>query len=247
MARFIGRVIDGSRPGKHPGFVEPELATLRTAAPAGNEYVHEIKFDGYRVQAHKRGGLVSLWTRSGLDWTKRFPTIAVALDAVPATELILDGEVISATERGAANFSALQDDLSRSRYDRMAYYAFDILHLDGFDLRAAPLTERKRVLAGLIEEAGGIGPVFYSEHFEEDGAMMFQKACDMGLEGIISKRRDAPYRSERTQDWIKVKCLQVARYEVMATRRAQLRSISASAKAGNCSTPAKRGPDTPTA
>ena len=113
---------------------------------------HEIKFDGYRVQAHLRGGLVSLWTRGGLNWTHRFPTIAVAVGGIPATNLILDGEVISANEQGAANFSALQDDLSRSRYDRMVYYAFDILHLDGFDLRGARLVERKRVLSGLLAE-----------------------------------------------------------------------------------------------
>jgi bifunctional non-homologous end joining protein LigD len=215
MVRFTGRVIEGSKPGKHPGFVEPALATLRTNPPTGAGYIHEIKFDGYRVQAHLRGGLAQLYTRSGLNWTKRFPTIAVAVGSIPATELILDGEVISANERGAANFSALQDDLSRSRYDRMVYYAFDILYLDGFDLRAAPLVERKRVLAGLLTEAGDIGPLHLSDHFDEDGAMIFRKSCEMGLEGIVSKLRDAPYRSGRTEAWIKVKCLQTARYEVI--------------------------------
>jgi bifunctional non-homologous end joining protein LigD len=99
MVRFIGRVIKGSRPGKHPGFVEPALATLRTEPPTGANYVHEIKFDGYRVHAHLRGGLPYLYTRRGLNWTKRVPTIAVALGNIPATELILDGEVISADER----------------------------------------------------------------------------------------------------------------------------------------------------
>ena len=215
MVRFIGRVIEGSKPGKHPGFVEPALATLRTKPPTGAGYVHEIKFDGYRVQAHLRGGLPVLYTRSGLNWTKRFPTIAVAVGSIPATELILDGEVISADERGAANFSALQDDLSKSRYDRMAYYAFDLLYLDGFDLRAAPLVERKRVLAGLLKEAGDIGPLFLSDHFEDDAATLFDKSCEMGLEGIVSKLRNAPYKSGRTENWIKVKCLQVARYEVI--------------------------------
>lgn len=214
MARFIGRVLDGSKPGKHPGFVEPALATLRTKPPTGAGYVHEIKFDGYRAQAHLRGGLASLYTRSGLNWTKRFPTIAAAVGSIPATELILDGEVISANERGAANFSALQDDLSKSRYDRMVYYAFDILHLDGFDLRAAPLVERKRVLEGLLKEAGDIGPLHFSEYFE-DGSMIFDKSCELGLEGIVSKARNAPYRSGRTESWIKVKCLQIARYEVI--------------------------------
>src|SRR6478736_4764107 len=197
MVRFIGRVIKGSKPGKHPGFVEPALATMRTKPPTGAGYIHEIKFDGYRVQAHLRGGLASLYTRSGLNWTKRFPTIAAAVGSIPTTELILDGEVISANERGAANFSALQDDLSKSRYHRMVYYAFDILHLDGFDLRAAPLVERKRVLSGLLNEAKNIGPIVYSEHFESDAQALFRNSCDMGLEGIISKWRDAPYKSGR--------------------------------------------------
>src|SRR4029077_10768704 len=107
--RFIGRVIDGSRPGKHPGFVEPALATLRTKPPTGAGYIHEIKYDGYRVQAHLRGGLAYLYARSGLNWTKRFPTSLSLWRAFP--RLILDGEVISANERGAASFSALQDDL----------------------------------------------------------------------------------------------------------------------------------------
>lgn len=215
MVRFIGRVIKGSEPGKHPGFVQPQLATLRTRPPSGDRYVHEIKFDGYRVQAHLRGGLVSLWTRGGLDWTKRFPPIAVAVGSIPATDMVMDGEIISADEKGAASFSQLQDDLSKSRYDRMAYYAFDLLYLDGFDLRASPLSERKRVLQGLLKEAGDIGPVMLSESFETDGKALFDQACSLGLEGIISKIKTAPYKSERNESWIKVKCLQVARYEVI--------------------------------
>jgi bifunctional non-homologous end joining protein LigD len=215
QVRFIGRVIKGSRPAPHPGFVEPALATLKTKPPTGGQYIHEIKFDGYRVQAHLRGGVVSLWTRGGLNWTNRFPTIAVAAGSIPATNLVLDGEVISANEHGAANFSALQDDLSKSRYDRMVYYAFDILHLDGFDLRGAGLVERKRVLSGLLTEAKNIGPVLYSDHFEDDAETMFSKSCDLGLEGIVSKLRDAPYKSGRSEAWIKVKCLQVARFEVI--------------------------------
>ena len=97
----------------------------------------------------------------------------------------------------------------------MVYYVFDLLHLDGFDLRAAPLVERKRVLAGLLQEAGDIGPLFLSDHFEDDAATLFDKSCEMGLEGIVSKLRNAPYKSGRTENWIKVKCLQVARYEVI--------------------------------
>jgi bifunctional non-homologous end joining protein LigD len=217
--RFIGRTLKGSKPGAHPGFVEPQLATLAPSPPSGGRHIHEIKFDGYRVQAHRVNGVPSLWTRSGLDWTHRFPPVAAAIEKIPANNLVIDGEVISANERGGANFSQLQDDLSKSRYDRMVYYAFDILFLDGFDLRAAPLIDRKRVLAGLLEEAGNIGPVLFSEHFEDDPQAMFTRACEMGLEGIVSKMKDAPYKSERTKSWIKVKCSQTARFEVIGYKK----------------------------
>jgi bifunctional non-homologous end joining protein LigD len=219
MVRFVGRTLKGSKPGKHPGFVKPQLTTLHTRPPNGRQYIHEIKFDGYRLQAHLRGGLASLWTRSGLNWTHRFPTIAVGIGSIPATDVVIDGEVISADTRGAANFSQLQDDLSNSRFDRMAFYAFDILFLDGFDLRAAPLIDRKRVLADLLKQAGDIGPILLSESFEEDGQRMFDRACEMGLEGIVSKVRTAPYRSERNESWIKTKCLQIARYEVIGYKK----------------------------
>src|SRR3954471_9109805 len=205
MVRFIGRVIKGSKPATHPGFVEPALATLRAKPPTdADKYVTEIKFDGYRIQIHLRGGLASLWTRGGLDWTKRFPPIALAAGYIPATELIIDGEIISATEQGTANFSQLQDDLSKSRYDRMVFYAFDLLYLDGYDLRAAQLVNRKNLLEDLLLERD-LGPIHYSQHFEEEGAVLFQKSCELGLEGIVSKVKDAPYRSERSESWIKVK------------------------------------------
>lgn len=217
--RFAGRSIKGAKPAKHPGFVKPQLATLRTTPPHGDRYIHEIKFDGYRVQAHLRGGLVSLWTRSGFDWTKRFPPVAVGVGSIVATDAVIDGEVISATPHGAASFSQLQDDLSKSRYDRMAYYAFDLLYLDGYDLRAVPLIERKRALAALLKDIRDIKPVLLSEHFEEGAEKLFEKACQLGLEGIVSKHRDAPYKSERNEAWIKVKCLHVARFEVIGYKK----------------------------
>jgi bifunctional non-homologous end joining protein LigD len=205
--------VPGAKPGKHPGFIQPALATLKVNPPSGDRYVHEIKFDGYRLQAHLRGGLPTLYTRSGLNWTKRFPTVATGVGSIQATEAIIDGEVISADEKGAANFSALQDDLSKSRYDRMIYYAFDLLYLDGYDLRGAQLVERKRLLAELL--VGDIAPIHLSQHFEEDGQMMLDRACEMGLEGIVSKLRDSVYRSDRSESWIKTKCIQIARYEVI--------------------------------
>jgi bifunctional non-homologous end joining protein LigD len=207
--------IPGAKGAKHPGFVKPQLATLRATAPTDEKFVHEIKFDGYRIQPHLRGGLATIYTRSGLNWTKRFPTVAQAMGHLPATEIILDGEVISPEPSGRANFSQLQDDLSQSRYDRMVFYAFDLLYLDGFDLRASPLIERKKALFEFLSAAKNIAPIHYSEHFETDGASLLKQACEHGLEGIISKSKLAPYRSERNESWLKIKCSQTARYEVI--------------------------------
>jgi bifunctional non-homologous end joining protein LigD len=128
---------------------------------------------------------------------------------------VLDGEIISAVEDCRADFNALQDDLKRGQHDRLAYYAFDLLHLDGFDLRSAPLIERKRVLQSFVAEANGRAPrVLYTDHFE-DGAALYRAVCALGLEGVVSKRADAPYRSGRTEDWLKIKCLRRERFVVI--------------------------------
>jgi bifunctional non-homologous end joining protein LigD len=214
-SRFLARVLPGAKPASFPGFIEPALATLRAKVPTGARFVHELKLDGYRVQAHLLDGRVTLYTRTGLGWTTRFPTIAADVARLPAGKLVIDGEVISADTTGHPNFGALQDDLKRGRYDRMIYYAFDLLHLDGFDTRAAPLIERKRVLQSFLVEADTTAPrVLYSEHFE-DGADLYARAFGMSLEGIVSKRADAPYRSGRSEQWIKVKSLKRERFAVV--------------------------------
>ena len=198
-----------------PSFVAPCLASLRTKVPTARGFVHELKLDGYRVQAHLRDGRVALYTRTGLDWTVRFPWIAKDMSYLPAGNAIIDGEIISADTNGGPNFGALQDDLKRRRYDRMIYYAFDLLHLDGFDTRPAPLLERKRVLQAFLGEAQASAPrVLYSEHFE-DGAALYAQAAKLGLEGIVSKRADAPYRSGRGDHWHKTKCWQIGRFVVV--------------------------------
>ena len=167
------------------------------------------------MQAHLHDGRVSLYTRSGLDWTTRFPTIAADVVRLPAGKLVIDGEVISADTTGRPNFGALQDDLKRRRYDRLIYYAFDLLHLDGFDTRAASLIERKRVLQSFLAEAETKTPrVLYSEHFV-DGADLYARAIGMNLEGIVSKRADTPYRSGRSEQWIKVKSWKRERFLVV--------------------------------
>ena len=137
----------GARPAPIAGFIEPCLPTLRDAAPSGSRWVHEIKFDGYRVQAQLKDGRPKLFTRGGHDWTPRFARIAAAVARLPVNKIVLDGEVIVQNAIGASDFGALEEDLAAGRQDRFIYYAFDLLHLDGFDIRAAPLVERKRVLA----------------------------------------------------------------------------------------------------
>ncbi len=189
-----------------PGFIEPELATLRPNPPTGAEWLHEIKFDGYRIQAHVSGGKTTLFTRKGLDWTHKFgKAIANALGALDCEAAVLDGEIVVLSKEGAASFSALQDALSRGRTDNMLYYAFDLLHLDGADLRSEPLAQRKAKLKALTAAAGG-SPVHYSEDFSEPGQTMLAHVCKMGLEGIVSKRADAAYESGRAASWIKTKC-----------------------------------------
>ncbi len=189
-----------------PAFVEPCLATLVEATPSDPKFIHEIKFDGYRIQAAVADGRVVLRTRSGHDWTEKFEGAPFldALRRLPGT-LLIDGELVLNAETGHSDFSALQDDLSAARKDRMVYMAFDLLHRDGTDLRSSPLTERKAALEPLI--AGISDPsVRFSEHLEESGEALLEHACRLGLEGIVSKRRDAPYRSGRGKDWVKSKC-----------------------------------------
>ena len=197
--------IKGAKKAALPEFVEPTLATLMAKPPAGGDWIHEIKFDGYRLQARIQAGRVKLLTRSGLDWTRKFgKEIVAALQALPVGSALLDGELVVESGSGASDFSALQGDLSEGRSDRFAYYAFDLLHLDGYDLTSLPLSERKTILAQLIGTEPGL--IRFSDHFGENGDLVLRHACRLSLEGVISKRADAPYRSGRSKGWIKSKC-----------------------------------------
>ncbi len=192
-----------------PRFVEPCLATLQDKPPAGETWLHEVKFDGYRLQARIEDGKAVLLTRSGLDWTDRFgATLARALGGLPCETALIDGEVVALEENGLSSFSALQDALSEGRTSQLVFFAFDLLYLDGEDLRADPLVARKERLEALFQAIEGETPLRYSEHFIEPGQTMLRHACRMGLEGVISKRADAPYRSGRGRDWVKSKCTQ---------------------------------------
>jgi len=235
--------IPGARPASPPGFVEPCLPTLREHAPAGDQWVHEIKFDGYRLQLHVRDGRAVVFTRRDYDRTRRFPPLVGAARALPAHTAVLDGELIVPGERGISDYAKLQDDIAAGRSDRFLYYAFDLLYLDGMDLRSAALIERKQALQKLLSSAPP--PIVYSEHLESEAEATQRRACAMGLEGLVSKRRDAPYRSGRQETWIKVKCIKSDTFPIIASSRssgrsraASPRSMSDAATAISCSTSA---------
>lgn len=195
-----------------PGFIKPQLATLKAKAPVGPLWIHEIKYDGYRVQANVNAGRKKMFTRNGHDWVKRFSTIAGALDF--SGQAIIDGEVVVVHE-GRTNFSELQADLAAGKQDRLVYYAFDLLWLDGKDLRKTLQIERKQVLRDLLDNNGIEAPVVYSEHLLGDGQEMFEHAAKLNWEGIVSKKADAPYRSERTEAWQKIKTVQKGKFPVI--------------------------------
>jgi bifunctional non-homologous end joining protein LigD len=187
-----------------PNFVPPALATMRARAPDDAGWVHEIKFDGYRIQARLDRGKVRLLTRKGLDWTDKFPDVAAAVAKLPATTALVDGEVVVEDANGVSSFSALQAALSARARDRFTYYVFDLLHQDGRDLTALPLVERKAQLQRLVH--GKANTIRYSEHFDSDGSLVLREARKMALEGIVSKRKNAPYRSGRSDAFLKIKC-----------------------------------------
>ncbi len=194
-----------ARKAKLPATLEPMLATLVAAPPSGDRWLHEIKFDGYRLIARIEAGKVRLLTRSGLDWTEKFGSgVAKALAALPVDDALIDGELVVEGAGGASDFSALQADLSAGRSDRFVFYAFDLIHCDGVDLTRLPLVARKAALERLV--AGADPLLRYSAHFLDKGDMVLRHACRLGLEGVVSKLSDAPYRSGRGRGWVKSKC-----------------------------------------
>ena len=189
-------------------FIPPQLATLVDSAPVGSEWVFEIKYDGYRLEALVEAGRVRLFTRRGNDWTSRFPDLAQRLARLPVKSATLDGEVVALDPSGRSLFSLLQQSLDGRRAHDLTFFAFDILQLDGTDLRSVPLTERHRQLTQLLRKARATtkGSVRLGQRLIGDGAELLRAACRLGLEGLIAKRTDAPYSSTRGAAWVKVKC-----------------------------------------
>jgi bifunctional non-homologous end joining protein LigD len=187
----------------YPGFIEPALATSIDKVPNGERWVHETKFDGYRVQVHLRDAAVKIFTRRGNDWTNRFRKIAGDAWHLNAGSAIIDGEVVVPAADGTTDFSGLQNE-PKGKSTKTVIVAFDLLYLNGYDLRKLPLIERKTLLKKIIAKTD----IQFSDSFEVDGRKMFKHACKTGLEGVVSKVRDSRYPTGRSNDWVKKTCAQ---------------------------------------
>jgi bifunctional non-homologous end joining protein LigD len=203
MTKSITNHPPGSSPGL-PKWIRPQLCKLVDAPPRGSEWLHEIKYDGYRMHARLTHGRVSLLTRTGLDWTHKYPSIAAALSALPANQAYLDGELCGVTRDGKTSFGLIQTASDSGDAAALVFFLFDLLSLDGDVINAAPLRERKERLRHLLSNAGT--PLQYSDHQIGRGPEFYAKACELSLEGIISKRADAPYCPGDRGLWVKVKC-----------------------------------------
>lgn len=197
----------------YPRFIEPCHPVERDRPPTGGSWLHEIKFDGYRAQLHLRGSKATVYSRRGYDWTETFASIAAAAEMLPVRDAVLDGEAIVQDARGVADFHALRRELARKRGGHLTYYAFDLLFLDGQDFRKEPLIERKRKLKAIVAKASRF---LFADHLEADAEEVYARACQMGLEGIVSKRREAPYRSGRQETWVKAKCTKSGTFPIIA-------------------------------
>ncbi|RWX30663.1 ATP-dependent DNA ligase [Rhizobium leguminosarum] len=194
-----------------PDRIEPCLALLKTRPPKGDDWVYEIKWDGYRLSVHVEPTRIRILTRGGHDWTDRFPAIKQAALWLPVGTAILDGEAVVLDEQGRSDFGLLQQSLGgrggkKSSSDAI-FMAFDLLYFDGHDLRNSELDMRRHLLEDLVP-AGELGDIRLSEQIEADGDQLLASACELGLEGIIAKQRRAPYRSGRGGEWLKIKCIQ---------------------------------------
>jgi bifunctional non-homologous end joining protein LigD len=186
-----------------PGFIEPALATSIEKVPAGERWIHEIKFDGYRVQVHLVNEAIKIYTRRGHDWTKRFRKVADDAWHIGAGSAIIDGEIVVPAADGTTDFSVLQNEL-KGQSTKIVLVAFDLLYLNGNDLRKLPLIERKKHLKKIIDGTD----LQYSESFEVDGKEIFAHACKVGLEGVVSKVCDSAYLSGHARNWVKTTCAQ---------------------------------------
>jgi bifunctional non-homologous end joining protein LigD len=196
--------LKGAKRAALPRKIDAKLATLVKEAPEGDQWLHEIKFDGYRMLCRMHDGKAEIFSRNHKDWTDDLPHIAEAVGELPVKQVILDGEVVAFKANGATDFQTMQNVFKERRVTELVYYVFDLLYLNGIDLRRVALEERKKLLEQLLGSSK-VGTLRYSEHFEGNGPQVFQQASKMGLEGIICKLRDGAYTAGRSYDWLKVK------------------------------------------
>ncbi len=205
MARIDLKKIPRARKTAMPASIKPQLATLVDAPPTGDQWLHELKFDGYRMLAHVAAGEVRFFSRNGKDWTSKFANLTRALTTLPITNAILDGEVVVVDEKGNSSFQRLQQAMGAGSA-AFIFPIVDVIYLDGFSLMSVPLIERKGVLEKLLSGDKTKGQLRYSDHVVGEGVQFFKQACQYDLEGIISKLADSPYESTRNKNWLKVKC-----------------------------------------
>ena len=198
--------LTGARQAPLPEFIQPQLATLVSEAPAGDDWLHELKFDGYRMVCHLQRGKSRFWSRNQKDWTEKFSNLSKALKALPVTAAILDGEVVVVDKAGRSSFQKLQQSM-KGGAATFIFQIFDLVYLDGYNLTRVPLRERKALLEDLLSGVDAKGPLRYSDHVVGDGDRFFKQACAYGIEGIVSKLADCPYESTRSRSWLKVKCI----------------------------------------
>src|SRR3954464_737979 len=197
-----------------PGYIEPCDPTLREKPPRGEDWVYEIKADGYRAQLHLRDGDPKVYSRTGLDWTEQFSSIAASADKLKANSAIIDGEAVVYGSGGLPDFQQLRRELGSKRSERLRYHAFDLLYLDGYDLRGVAYEDRKRLLERLLKDAPET--FIYVEALAADGNEVFEKGCKLGLEGLVAKRLGEPYRSGRQGSWIKLKWKKSETFPIVA-------------------------------
>lgn len=189
-------------------FIAPQLATLVTNPPQGGQWLHEIKYDGYRILCRINHEHTALFSRNAKDWSDRFPAVLSALKDLGLSSAWLDGELCFVNPDGSSDFQSLQNALKENQDQSLVYFIFDLLYLNGKDLSKLTLLERKQILAGILKKASATGPIRYADHLHGQGEAIYQQACEHKLEGIISKWADRPHREGRGPEWLKIKCLQ---------------------------------------
>ena len=195
----------GAKKARMPASLSPTLATLVDSAPTGDDWIHEVKFDGYRMVSRIDHGDVRIYSRNGKEWTAALPSVVASLKRLDVDQAWLDGEIAVADAQGLTSFQQLQNALSDPRAKNISYFVFDLLYQNGYDLRGVALTERKQLLRALVGKSDAV--LRYSIDVQGSGAEFFEQACKLKLEGAISKRADSVYREGvRTRDWLKVKC-----------------------------------------